>query len=88
MFERLKSIVEEYNNSDQEKAVLQEFDVNTGKALILCIITGLMYRVQSTLYKCTTHKSTSSLNTPLSSVPRLGLSVKCTPSVFTPCNDF
>src|SRR5204862_7661018 len=43
------------------------------------------YLLQSTLYKCITHKSTPSLNTPFSSVPRLGLSVKCTPSVFIPC---
>ena len=45
MFERLKSIVEEYNNSDQGKAVLQEFDANTEKVLILCIVTGLMSQV-------------------------------------------
>lgn len=45
MFERLGSIVEEYNNSGQGKAVLQEYDVRTGNAFILCIVTGLMYRV-------------------------------------------
>jgi hypothetical protein len=45
MFERLKSMVEEYNNSGRGKAVLQEFDAKTGKAFILCIVTGLMQRV-------------------------------------------
>ena len=45
MFERLRSIVEEYNNSGWGKAALQEFDANTGKALILCVVTGLMCRV-------------------------------------------
>ena len=45
MFERLTSIVEDYNNSGQGKAVLQEYDAHNGKAFILCIVTGLMYRV-------------------------------------------
>ena len=45
MFERLASIVEDYNNSGQGKAVLQENDTHTGKAFILCIVTGLMCRV-------------------------------------------
>ena len=45
MFERLASIVEDYNNSGQGKAVLQEYDTHTGKAFILCIVTGLICRV-------------------------------------------
>src|SRR3954451_18707570 len=45
MFERLRSTVEDYNNSGRGEAALQEFDANTGKALILCIVMGLMYRV-------------------------------------------
>jgi len=45
MFERLRSMVEEYNKSGRGKAALQEFDANTGKAFILCVVTGLMCRV-------------------------------------------
>ena len=45
MFERLRSIVKEYNNSGQGKAALQEFDANTGKLLILCVVMGLICRV-------------------------------------------
>jgi len=47
IFERLWSMVEEYNKSGRgkHKAALQEFDAYTGKAFILCIVTGLMCRV-------------------------------------------
>ena len=45
MFERLVSLVEDYNNLGYGKVALQEYDVHNGKAFILCIITGLMYRV-------------------------------------------
>lgn len=45
MFERLGSMVKLYNNSGREKAVLQEYDALTGKAFILCIVTGLMCQV-------------------------------------------
>jgi len=45
MFERLTLIVKDYNNSSQRKAVLQEYDAYNGKVFILCIVTGLMYRV-------------------------------------------
>src|SRR5436190_14113339 len=45
-------------------------------------------KLQSTLYKCTTHKRTPSLNTLICLVPSLGLSAKCTPFIYTPCNDF
>ncbi|CAG8578713.1 23362_t:CDS:2 [Gigaspora margarita] len=37
MFNRLKELVNEYNNSGNGKAVLQEYDMYTGKAFILCI---------------------------------------------------
>ncbi len=45
MFERLAEIVKDYNNSDRGRAVLQEYDMNSGKAFILCIVTNLMCRV-------------------------------------------
>ena len=45
MFECLESIIEDYNNSGQSKAAFQEYDSSTGKAFMLCIVTGLMYRV-------------------------------------------
>src|SRR6266498_922554 len=45
MFKRLVNVVNEYNNSGKGKAVLQEYDSSTGKAFILCVITGLMSRV-------------------------------------------
>ncbi|CAB4444906.1 unnamed protein product [Rhizophagus irregularis] len=45
MFKRLEVIVEEYNNSDYGKAVLQEYDSRVGKSFILCIVTNLMHRV-------------------------------------------
>ena len=43
-------MVEEYNKSGRGKAALQKFDANTGKAFILCVVTGLMCRVQAVLY--------------------------------------
>ncbi|CAB5326218.1 unnamed protein product [Rhizophagus irregularis] len=45
MFRRLVDVVNEYNSSGREKAILQEYDSCTGKALILCVVTGLMSRV-------------------------------------------
>jgi hypothetical protein len=45
MFKRLVEVVNEYNNSGKGKAALQEYDSHTGKALILCVVTGLMSRV-------------------------------------------
>jgi len=45
MFKRLVEVVNEYNNSGKGKAVLQEYDSRTGKAFILCVVTGLMSRV-------------------------------------------
>src|SRR4051794_15333861 len=45
MFERLAVVVEDYNKSCQGRAVLQEYDVSTEKALILCVVTNLMARV-------------------------------------------
>ncbi|CAG8697421.1 17913_t:CDS:2, partial [Funneliformis caledonium] len=45
MFERLAELVQDYNDSGQRKAVLQEYDAHAGKAFILCIITSLMCRV-------------------------------------------
>ena len=38
-------MVQNYNNSGQGKAALQEYDVHIGKAFILCIVTNLMCRV-------------------------------------------
>ena len=45
MFERLAELVQDYNNSGQGKAILQEYDAHTGNAFILCIVTNLMCRV-------------------------------------------
>ena len=45
MFERLAKAVNDYNISGNGKAVLQEYDANTKKAFILCVVTGLMSRV-------------------------------------------
>ena len=45
MFERLAELVQDYNDSGQGKAVLQEYDAHAGKAFILCIVTSLMCRV-------------------------------------------
>lgn len=45
MFRRLVDVVNEYNSSGRGKAILQEYDSRTGKALILCVVTGLMSRV-------------------------------------------
>ena len=44
-FGRLAEVVNEYNASGQGKAVMQEYDSNTGKSYILCIVTGLMCRI-------------------------------------------
>ena len=45
MFERLAITVENYNKSGQGRAILQEYDANTKKSFILCIVTNLMARV-------------------------------------------
>ncbi|CAB5362409.1 unnamed protein product [Rhizophagus irregularis] len=45
MFRRLVDVVNEHNSSGRGKAILQEYDSRTGKALILCVVTGLMSRV-------------------------------------------
>ncbi|CAG8437492.1 16973_t:CDS:2 [Funneliformis caledonium] len=45
MFERLAEIVKDYNNSNRGRAVLQEYDMNSGKAFILCIVTNLICQV-------------------------------------------
>ena len=45
MFERLAGIVNEYNASGQGRAAMQEYDSNTGKSYILCVVTSLMCRV-------------------------------------------
>lgn len=42
MFERLASIVEDYNRSCQGRAVLQEYDARSGNAFILCIVINLI----------------------------------------------
>ncbi|CAG8481492.1 6050_t:CDS:2 [Scutellospora calospora] len=45
MFERLSTIIEDYNTSGLGKAVMQEYDANSKNAFILCIVTNLMARV-------------------------------------------
>jgi hypothetical protein len=45
MFDRLATVVEEYNNSGLGKAALQEYDAHIGNSFILCIVTNLMSRV-------------------------------------------
>ncbi|CAB5380476.1 unnamed protein product [Rhizophagus irregularis] len=45
MFERLKQIVEDYDDSGQGRAVLQEYNASSGSVFILCIVTNLMSRV-------------------------------------------
>ncbi len=45
MFEQLSEVISEYNASGQGKAVMQEYDLNTGKSYILCVVTSLMCRV-------------------------------------------
>ena len=45
MFEHLAAIVEDYNRSGQERAIMQEYDARSEKAFILCIVTNLMARV-------------------------------------------
>ena len=42
MFKRLADVVNDYNNSGQGKAVLQEYNESTGNVYILCVVTGLM----------------------------------------------
>ena len=42
MFEQLAEVVNEYNASGREKVTLQEYDSNTGKSYILCVVTSLM----------------------------------------------
>ena len=39
MFERLVEVIEKYNNLDNGRAVMQEYDKQAGKAFILCVIT-------------------------------------------------
>lgn len=45
MFRHFVNVVNEYNSSGCGKVILQEYDSRTGKALILCVVTGLMSRV-------------------------------------------
>ena len=45
MFERLAALIKDYNDLGHGKAALQEYDIHSGKAFILCIVTGLMCRV-------------------------------------------
>ncbi|CAB4429129.1 unnamed protein product [Rhizophagus irregularis] len=45
MFRRLAEVVNDYNNSGKGRAILQEYDSRSGKAFILCVVTGLMSRV-------------------------------------------
>jgi len=45
MFQRLTKEVISYNASGRGQAIIQEYDSRTGKAYILCIVTGLMKRV-------------------------------------------
>jgi len=45
MFDRLAVVIEDYNKSGQGRAVLQQYDANTGKAFILCVVTNLMAHV-------------------------------------------
>ena len=45
MFKCLVDVVNEYNNSEQNRAILQEYDSCTEKTFILCVVTGLMNRV-------------------------------------------
>jgi len=61
MFERLSSMVEEYNNSGQGKAALQEFDTNTGKAFILYIVTGLVRKFHKRASYILTHRLLSTI---------------------------
>lgn len=45
MFQRLAEVVNNFNNSGQGKAALQEYNADTGKSFILCIVTEFMCRV-------------------------------------------
>ncbi|GBC01562.1 hypothetical protein RclHR1_04230007 [Rhizophagus clarus] len=51
MFEHLKEIVEEYNGSGQGRAILQEYNANSGNAFILYIVTNLMARVNEKVHQ-------------------------------------
>lgn len=43
MFECLVEVIDNYNNSGNGKAIMQEYDAQVRKAFILCIVTSLMY---------------------------------------------
>ncbi len=45
IFECLAKVIKDYNNLDQGKAVLQEYDMNSEKVFILCIVTNLICQV-------------------------------------------
>ena len=45
MFKCLEVVIKNYNNSDCEKVILQEYDAHIRKSFILCIVTNLMHRV-------------------------------------------
>jgi hypothetical protein len=86
-------------NKVEEKHLIHRVVINEGELDFLiqdCIKEGtyagsdkyLLGHIQSTLYKCTTHKCTPSLNALICLVPSLGLSAKCTPFIYTPCNNF
>lgn len=45
MFERMTSIISDYNASGRGKATMQEYDARIGRSYILCVVTGLMCRV-------------------------------------------
>jgi len=42
MFERLANVINDYNTSGQEKAIIQEYDTQIRKSYILYIVTDLM----------------------------------------------
>lgn len=45
MFQRLKDEISSYNNSGKGRALLQEYDLHSKRAFILCVVTNLMIRV-------------------------------------------
>ena len=45
MFKHLAAAVEDYNNSNLGKAILQEYNAHFRKAFIFCIVTNLMFRM-------------------------------------------
>ncbi|CAG8648451.1 3921_t:CDS:2 [Dentiscutata erythropus] len=69
MFKRLEAVISEYNKSEQGKAVLQEYNTNTGDVFILCIVINLMVRVyerilqSGEIYYMDASASFNSLNT-------------------------